>query len=506
MMTALTALPLVVKLLGVILLAPLAAVLWCLGVQSARAAESVNLLASIAVLLAVLRLLPIALAGTQTFAAGYLLVDPLGAWVLLSVAAVYLLASLYAIGYMRAQHEDPRLHRFYALFAGFALATLCGPLMNNIGVYWIAIELTTLVSTFLVCFELGRGSIEAAWKYIVVVSGGISLALLGIILFYWGGSLHLGSRYDLTWAALRDVAPQLNPQIALTAFLLVLIGFGTKVGLAPMHTWLPDAHSEGPAPVSAMLSGALLNTAMLGIARFIQVSDHARLGATPRLVVVALGAGSLLVAALFITRQTGIKRLMAYSSIEHMGVMALGLGFGGPLGIAGALYHMLGHSLNKSLMFFGAGNAMQVFHTRRISRIHQVLRRMPVSGLLWLAGAVAITGAPPFGLFPSELTILRAGLASHHLWAVLVMLLLLIVIFAGFLNHFRAMYFSGGLSTELSPVAARAAASRVPLPLWCIVPMWLALAPLLLLGLWWPQAFSDYFRAAAATLAAPGSP
>jgi len=497
-------------LLAAILLAPLVAVAGCLVLRRPRCSEWLNLAAAVVVFAAVLGLLPRALHTTRTFLHGYLIVDPLGAWVLLSVASVYLLASLYAIGYMRHLDEEPRLYRFYALFAGFALTTLTGPVMNNIGVYWIAIELTTLVSTFLVCFELGRESIEAAWKYIVVVSGGISLALLGIILFYWGGSLHLTATYDLTWSNLRAVAPHLNANVALTAFLLVLIGFGTKVGLAPMHTWLPDAHSEGPAPVSAMLSGALLNTAMIGIARFIQVSDAAHLGLLPRAVVVAIGAFSLFVAALFITRQTGIKRLMAYSSVEHMGVMALGFGFGGPLGIAGALYHMLGHSLNKSLMFFGAGNAMQVFRTKRISRIHRVLSLLPVSGLLWLAGAVAITGAPPFGLFLSEMTILRAGMAGPNVWAVFIMLVLLIVIFVGFLNHFRAMYFGAGAAPATNPAASSAqhhpSSGHHPLSAWCLVPMWVALIPLLVLGLWWPQAFSHYFAVVAAQLGGGASP
>jgi hydrogenase-4 component F len=489
-------------LLAVILLAPLAAVLGCLLLHRPRFVEWLNLAAALAVFVAVLRLLPWALSGPYLFWHGYLIVDPLGAWVLLSVSSVYLLASIYAIGYMRSTGEDQRLYRFYALFAGFALTTLAGPLMNNIGVYWIAIELTTLVSTFLVCFELGRESVEAAWKYMVIVSAGISLALLGIVFYYWGGSLVLGDTYDLTWSALRQVAPRINPTIGLMAFLLVLIGFGTKVGLAPMHTWLPDAHSEGPAPVSAMLSGALLNTAMIGIARFIQVSDAAHLGSLPRAVVVTIGAFSLFVAALFITRQTGIKRLMAYSSVEHMGIMALGFGFGGPLGIAGALYHMLAHSLSKSLMFFGAGNAMHAFHSKHISDIRNALSRMPKSGLLWLAGAIAITGAPPFGLFPSELTILRAGVMGPHSWAALVMLILLIVIFVGFLNHFRAMYFGPSESVTL---AATDALTTKPLGLWCLLPMWMALVPLLLLGLWWPQAFSRYFTVIAAQLASTGT-
>ena len=482
---------------AVALLSPLAGAVGCQLIRSPRVAEYLNLAASVIVFVAILRLLPIALHGPYTLLHGYLIVDPLGAWVLLSVAAVYLLASLYSIGYMRTLHTPARLHRFYALFAGFALTMLLGPLMNNIGVYWIAIELTTLVSTFLVGFEKTRESIEAAWKYIVVVSAGISLALLGIILYYWGGSLILGPTYALTWGTLRSVAPHLNPTIALTAFLLVFIGFGTKVGLAPMHTWLPDAHSEGPAPVSAMLSGALLNTAMIGIVRFIQVIDAVRLGALPQTVVVAIGALSLAIAALFITRQTDIKRLMAYSSVEHMGVMTLGFGFGGPLGVAGALYHMLNHSLNKSLMFFGSGNAMHAFRSKRLGRIHHVLSVMPIAGVLWLAGAVAITGAPPFGLFLSEFTILRAGLAGPNAWAVFVMLALLVVIFVGFLNHFRAMYF--GENPQVAAATARwqpNAADRF----WCVLPMWLALIPLLAMGLWWPSAFSHYFAVIAVQL------
>ncbi len=484
-------------LIAIILLAPLAAALACELIRAPRVCEYLNLLAAIAVFAAVLRLLPIALGGPYTLLHGYIIVDPLGAWVLLSVAAVYLLASLYAIGYMRSIDNPARLHRFYALFAGFALTVLLGPLMNNIGVYWIAIELTTLVSTFLVGFDKTREGVEAAWKYIVVVSAGISLALLGIILYYWAGSLHLGPTYNLTWAALRAVAPQLNPTLSLVAFLLVFIGFGTKVGLAPMHTWLPDAHSEGPAPVSAMLSGALLNTAMIGIVRFIGVIDNVHLGALPRTVVVAIGALSLAIAALFITRQTDVKRLMAYSSVEHMGVMTIGFGFGGPLGIAGALYHMLNHSLNKPLMFFGSGDAMHAFHSKRIGRIHHVLAAMPVAGALWIAGAVAITGAPPFGLFLSEFTILRAGFAGPNAWAVYVMLVLLVVIFVGFLNRFRAMYFG-----ESAQAAAAVRRWRAPPQerFWCVLPMWLALLPLLALGVWWPSAFSHYFAVITAQL------
>lgn len=476
-------------LLAVILLMPLAAVLLCLLVQRPRPAEYFNLIAAIVTFVAVLWLLPLSLGGPYYFLNGYLIVDALGTWVLLTVASVYLLGSIYAVGYMRMLDEDKRLHRFYALYAGFGLAMLAAPVMNSIGVYWIAIEMTTLISTFLICFEVGRESIEAAWKYIIIVSGGLTLALLGIVLYYWAGSLVLGPTYDMTWAALRQIAPQMNPTLTTAAFLLVLIGFGTKVGLAPMHTWLPDAHSEGPTPVSVMLSGALLNAAMVGIVRFLQISDAAHLGALPRTAVVVLGALSLFIAAMFIVRQTDIKRLMAYSSVEHMGILALGFGFGGPLGIAGALYHMLNHSLNKSLMFFGAGNVMRGYGSKHIGSIRNVLKFTPVGGLLWLAGAVAITGAPPFGLFLSEMTILRAGLMGINAWAAFVMLILLIVIFVGFLNHFRAMYFEHDETSEptTSPAAAR------KLSTWCLVPMWLTLIPVLVMGLWWPHWFSHFF-------------
>ncbi|MGX6999044.1 hydrogenase 4 subunit F [Caballeronia sp. KNU42] len=478
-----------------IVVSPLVAAAICAACRHARVAEFANLIASFICVVAALSLACNVRDGYR-FLHDYVVVDALAAWTLVCTALVYCLASIYAVGYMRLLAEErERLPNFYALFALFAATMICGPVMNNIGVYWIAIELTTLVSTFLVGFERGREAIEAAWKYIIVVSAGISLALLGTVLFYWAGSLVIGPTYDMTWDALRHAAPQMSPALTQMAFLLVLVGYGTKAGLAPMHTWLPDAHSEGPAPVSAMLSGALLNTAMLGIARFLTITDAASSSLLPRTVLVAFGAFSLFVAALFIVKQQGIKRLMAYSSVEHMGVLALGFGFGGPLAIAAVLYHMLNHSLNKSLMFFGAGNVMRVFGTKDMGEIRNVWTRFPVTGALWLAGAVAITGAPPFGLFLSELTLMRAGIASSNAWAVIVMLLLLIVIFIGFLNHFRAMYFDAKPAGEAHEIVRKASVSA-----WMTVPMWLALVPVLILGVWWPQDLWRFFEMVAADL------
>jgi hydrogenase-4 component F len=479
----------------VIVVSPLVAAAICAASRHARVAEYANLIASFVCVVAAVSLACNVKEGYR-FLHDYVVVDALAAWTLVCTAFVYCLASIYAVGYMRLLAEErERLPNFYALFALFAATMICGPIMNNIGVYWIAIELTTLVSTFLVGFERGREAIEAAWKYIIVVSAGISLALLGTVLFYWAGSLIIGPTYDMTWDTLRHAAPQMNPALTQMAFLLVLVGYGTKAGLAPMHTWLPDAHSEGPAPVSAMLSGALLNTAMLGIARFLTITDAASSSLLPRTVLVAFGAFSLFVAALFIVKQQGIKRLMAYSSVEHMGVLALGFGFGGPLAIAAVLYHMLNHSLNKSLMFFGAGNVMRVFGTKDMGEIRDVWTSFPVTGALWLAGAVAITGAPPFGLFLSELTLMRAGMASSNAWAVIVMLLLLIVIFIGFLNHFRAMYFEAQPASEAPEINRKVSVSA-----WMTVPMWLALVPVLVLGVWWPQDLWRFFEMVAADL------
>jgi hydrogenase-4 component F len=465
-------------------LAPAFAALVNLALRRARPAEFVNLLASVIVLACAAPLPIFAMSGARYYWAGYIVLDGLAAWVVLCTALVYFLSSLFAVGYMRTLDEEKRLWWFYALFPAFALTTLVAPLVNNVGVYWIAIELTTLVSTFLVAFEREAENMEAAWKYIMVVSAGISLALLGVVLFYWAGSFVLGPTYDLTWNTLMKAAPKMSPALVTLAFLLSLVGYGTKVGLAPMHTWLPDAHAEAPAPVSAMLSGALLNAAMVGIVRFLGVADAAHVGALSHAVLVVFGLASLGVGALFIVRQEGVKRLMAYSSVEHMGVIALGFGFGGLFGAAGALFHMLNHSLNKSLMFFGAGAAMRSFGTKDITGIHAFMRHFPRTGAAWLAGAVSITGAPIFALFLSEITIMRGGLQQSFAWAVWAMAIMLIIAFVGFLNHFRVMFYEpdGGEVAAPGPISA-----------WCVAPMMIAVIPLVVFGFWWPERLWAFF-------------
>jgi hydrogenase-4 component F len=472
--------------------APLAAIALSFGIRSSRLAEYATVVAAIVDFCVSVSLLVRAFSAPAIFARGYVRLDLLGAWVILCVSVVYMLSSIYAVGYMRLLDEDDRLPLFYGLFSGFAFTMLAACVMNNVGVFWIAIELTTLISTFLVGFEREAESTEAAWKYIVVVSGGITLALLGTVLFYWGGSFELGPHYAMTWDALHQAAPAIYPPLLLVSFLLVLVGYGTKAGLAPMHTWLPDAHSESPAPVSAMLSGALLNASMLGIARFLTVVNGTSVSKFAHSALAGFGIFSFVIAAFFIVRQTGIKRLMAYSSVEHIGVQALGLGFGGVLGTAGALYHMLNHSLNKSLMFFGAGNAMRAYESKEIKDIRGVLRTFPVTGILWLLGAVGIAGAPPFALFLSEFTILRAGIAGPYRWAAVLFVIFLVVVFVGFLSHFRAMYFD---ETE-----SRATPRILPGLVWRALPMWLSFVPVLVLGLWWPHALWSIFTTISAQI------
>ncbi|MFA7495993.1 MAG: proton-conducting transporter membrane subunit [Acidithiobacillus sp.] len=476
-------------LIAALWIAPALAIVLMMAIRRPCWAEYLNLGTSVIVFgLTLTILVAVPDAGWVT-GEQYILLTPLGAWVLFCVGLVYLLASIYAIGYMRLlPEENPRLHKFYALLAGFALTMLIAPLMNNPGIFWIAIDFTTIVSAFLVGFEREAECIEAAWKYLIVVSAGLALALLGIILFYWGGTFVFGPTYALTWANLREMAPKVPESLLLLAYLLTLVGFGTKVGLAPMHTWLPDAHSEGPAPVSAMLSGALLNIALLGIYRFLSIVDSGGYGLIGHTALLVLGVISLAVAGMFIVRQDGAKRLFAYSSLEHMGVLAIGFGFGGPIAFAGAMYHMINHSLTKSLMFFGAGNIMRAYGTKSMRKMRQVLRYYPVSGALWLLGAVAITGAPPFGLFLSEVTILRGGILSPNPWAVWVMAILLILIFIAFMNHFREMIWGAEAEPGEAPT--------LKLSVWNTLPMWLAFVPILVLGLWWPEGLWGFFQQA----------
>lgn len=431
---------------------------------------------------AVLLLIEVVSVGPVRLLDGFLEVDALCAFTILTVALVSCTASIYSVGYMRyvlgdAPENQARLHRYHALQALFIFTMLVSPALSNLGVFLIGIELTTIVSTFLVSFERAHESLEAGWKYIVIVSAGISLALLGTILLYFAGTPVLGSVYSLDWRTLQSVAPQLDPQMIKVVFILVLIGYGTKVGLAPMHTWLPDAHSEAPSPVSALLSGALLNTAMFGVLRFYTITAASVGEAYPQALLIFVGLLSMAIASFAIVQQRDEKRLFAYSSVEHMGIIATGFGFGGPLGVFGGLLHMLNHSLAKSMLFYGAGNVLRKYQTKEIGRIAGVIGIMPVTGVFWMLGGLAILGAPPFSLFISEFAILTAGV-NRHLWGpTLIFLVLILVVFVAFFSYMNGMVFG----------RPPARVSRGELNGWTIVPLMVSFIPVLWLGLYIPQ-------------------
>jgi hydrogenase-4 component F len=447
----------------------------------------------------ILLLVQVMLQGSVQALGGFLEVDALAAFTILTVAVVSSTASLYSVGYMRyvlgeSAEDQTRLHRYHALQALFIAAMLASPAMSNLAVYLIAIELTTIVSAFLVSFERAHESLEAGWKYIVIVSAGISLALLGTILLYFAGMDVLGPVYALDWRTMMEVAPRLDADLMKVTFLLILIGYGTKVGLAPMHTWLPDAHSEAPSPVSALLSGALLNTAMFGILRFYTIVGLSTGPDYPRNLLIVAGLSSMTIAAFAIVQQRDAKRLFAYSSVEHMGIIAVGFGVGGPLGYFGALLHMLNHSLAKSMMFYGAGNVLRRYGTKEIGKITGLIRIMPVTGSFWMLGGLAILGAPPFSLFLSEFAILSAGFAQHMWVPSILFLFLLLVVFVAFFSYMNTMVF--GVPPAQVP--------RGELNGWTVAPLALSFVPVLWLGLYIPDTVQRVLDRVIAIL--PGGP
>lgn len=374
---------------------------------------------------------------------GWLGVDATGL-LFLSIASILFLASMiYAVGYLsREKADSPIRQKDFedgSLFVNapeavltacllFFLATMtlvC--LSQHLGLFWVAIESTTLASAPLIYFHRHHRSLAAAWKYLLICSIGIALALLGNFLLAVATSNASGET-PLLLQRLIQIAPVMNPLWLKAAFIFLLIGYGTKMGLAPLHTWLPDAHSESPSIVSALLSGALLNCAFLGILRAAQICYSAGLETFVADLLIVFGLLSMGFAAIFILRQTDFKRMLAYSSVEHMGILALGVGLGGA-GTFGALFHAVNHSLTKAMLFLVAGNILNAFKTKSTADVRGLGRLIPISGALWIAGFFSITGSPPFGTFLSEFTILKAALDQGRMAIALAYLLLLALIF-----------------------------------------------------------------------------
>lgn len=376
---------------------------------------------------------------------GVLRADALSAFMALVIGAIALLASWIGVRTMAAELAegrcDQRQATLYAvLVQAFIITMLVAVLAANLGVLWVGVEATTVATTFLVGHRRTKGSLEASWKYIVICSVGIAIAFLGTVLLYLA-ALHAGghSAGALDWTSLMRNARHLDPSLVRLSFALVVLGYGTKVGLAPMHSWLPDAHSQAPAPVSALMSGVLLTVAFYAILRFKAICDLAVGPHFARTLLVIVALLSLAVAASLLLTQRDFKRMLAYHSIEHMGLIALGAAAGIQIAIAAVLLHILGHGLAKSVLFLTSGEIMAKEGTSQIDKVRALLARRPALGGVFGIGLLALLGLPPFSLFVSELVMVRAEFQVGLGWAAALALVAMVVIFVAVAGHARDM-------------------------------------------------------------------
>jgi hydrogenase-4 component F len=381
------------------------------------------------------------------FRQGFLYVDALSAVLLLVVAILNFTANLFSISYMEKEVWDGHisvkmLSRYYGLCQVFVFTMIGVLVVENLGLMWVAVEATTLSSALLVAFYFNRSALEAAWKYVMVCTVGICMALLGTILLYYAQVSAAGPGSEaLSWLALRQMQGMLDPALAKLAFVFIVIGYGTKVGLAPMHTWLPDAHSQAPSPVSGLLSGALLSCAAYALIRNVIVLQGSLPQHFVQYVLIGFGLLSVCIAVPFIMVQHDLKRLLAYSSVEHMGLILFGFGLNTQLAIYGALLHIINHALVKSSLFYSAGVITQEYHTKHMARIRGLLSTMPVVATLFVMSVLAITGTPPFNIFISKFTIIYAAFQDGKAGLGVIILLLMAAIFAGMVYYCLSMVY-----------------------------------------------------------------
>ncbi len=419
-------------------------------------------------------------------------VDPFNVFLVALTAFVGCTTALFSRVYMRVEQERgklsaPRLRLYHGMYQMFMFTMLVALLTNNVGILWVAMEAATLATVLLVSLYRTPESVEAAWKYFILCGVGIAQALFGTILLYLAAERVLGAGGTaLLWTHLNEVKDQLEPTVVGIAFVFLLVGYGTKVGLAPLHNWLPDAHAEGPTPISAVLSGLLLNVALYAVLRNKVLADAALGGHSAGYLMMGFGLLSVIVAAFFLSRQRDVKRLFAYSSIEHMGIATFAFGMGGPVASFAGLLHMTAHSLTKSAIFFAVGHAAQKTHSQNIEDIRGLVQASPAVGWALMIGTLAILGLPPFGVFASEFLILTTAMRDHP-WATPVLLLGLGVAFAAIFVRVQGMVF--GETT----------ARRLPHPP-SALPVFVHLALVLLLGLYIPPYLANWYRQAAAML------
>ena len=463
-----------------------------LGLKGARpwAAEA-NVGVSLATFLASCALtLRIASDGDLTAAHEQFFVDPFNVFLVTLTAFVGLTTSLFSRPYMRVEMEHGRLtpgrlrlyHCMYQLFMATMLVALT---TNNLGLLWVAMEAATLSTVLLVTLYRTPASLEAGWKYFILCGVGIAQALFGTILLYVAAANVLGAEgvNALLWTRLDAVKDALEPAVLGLAFVFLLVGYGTKVGLAPLHNWLPDAHAEGPTPISAVLSGLLLNVAIYAVVRCKVLVEGSLQSNLPSRMLMGFGLLSVVLAAFLLWRQRDIKRLFAYSSVEHMGIVTFAFGMGGPVANFAALLHMTVHSLTKSAIFFAVGHATQKAGSQLMDGIRGLIITNPTIGWGLLLGTLAILGMPPFGVFASEFLVLTSAMHQQP-WAAPVLLLALGVAFAAIFGRVQPMVFG---ETSLK---------RLPHPP-ALLPVFAHLAIVLALGLYIPPALADWYRSAA---------
>jgi len=427
-------------------------------------------------------------------------IDALGGWTVLVVVVVGVIALAASVGFLDRTDATGRLHTrdrglYWMLLLWFIAGFAGVPMTDNLGLVWVGIEATTLVGALLIGFKRDRDAIEAAWKSLILGSVGVGFALLGTLLAYASSVAVLGATSDaLAWSRLLAIAPELDPGLMRLAFVFALVGYGTKAGLAPLHTWLPDAYSQAPGPVGAVLGGAKLAVAIYALARFHLIASGALGPAYSSGLLIAMGLLSLAVALPFVVAQGDVKRLLAYSSVEHAGIAALALGFGGRIALAGLALHLLAHGLVKASLFVSAGRLTDAAGSHRIGRLRGSLERVPPDARAFLAGSLQLSGLPPSALFISEVAIILGGVAAGWGWAAGIAALLLAVTVAGFLFHVvRVSTGSAARRPDRTPGPRRRLRAGVALVL-----------PLLIvgvLGIWTPAPLDEAIADVAAVLA-----
>jgi len=419
-------------------------------------------------------------------------IDSLNVFLVALTAFVGFTTSVFSRPYMRVERDHgkmtpPRLRLYHSMYQLFTFTMLLALTTNNLGILWVAMEAATLTTVLLVSVYRTAASLEAAWKYFILCGVGIAQALFGTVMLYMAAERVVGAEGGaLLWTSLDAVKGQLDPNIITLAFAFLFIGYGTKVGLVPLHNWLPDAHAEGPTPVSAVLSGLLLNVALYAVLRCKMLTDAAVGSHLTGYLMMGFGLLSVVTAVFFVIRQRDVKRMFAYSSIEHMGLITFAFGMGGPIASYAGLLHMTMHSLVKSAIFYAVGHAAQKAGTQIMDDIRGLIRVSPTVGWGLMLGALAILGMPPFGVFASEFLIVTTAMREHA-WATPFLLIALGVAFASIFSRVQPMVFG---DTELKPLAHPPA----------LVPVFLHLGLGLVAGLYIPPYLDGWYRQAAAML------